>query len=156
MRLAVLLVGIALSACSANVLDGFRVAQQAGVQAGTFATISGTAAAALADDGAAVLAQLCPPGQGRVVLQQADESDLGAELEQRLRERGYAVDVVTGKAVPDATFIRFAFDEAGGLFRLTLVVWEAGATQYTVVSRGYQVRRGVVFPAGNWARWGAA
>jgi hypothetical protein len=159
---ATALVGLPLllvAGCGSIDLPALKPASSAkAMKAGTFTkVVGGVAAETLAEDCVSVVAQLFAPGSTYLVFHQGAESELGAEIEQRFRERGYSVDSGYRKQeeVPEnAAFVRFVADEFGGLVRLTVVVWGGENKEYTVLNRGYVIRRAEVIPAGAWTKKG--
>lgn len=130
-----------------------------GLRAGTFATVSPTVAEAVAQDGVNVLSDLFGPGVTRIVYSQSMESAFADEMEQRIRAKGYAVDYdVRGEGEGDGdtktVILRYVLDNSGHMIRLTLVIWRYDTKDFTVLSRGYGVRKGSVVPAGAWTKRG--
>lgn len=150
--LSLAVLALALAGCQSAAWVGAGSASS--MRAGTFAKVGKPVAEALAADGVAVVSELYAPASTRVVFEQGEESNVGQEIEQRLRERGYSVDVGGQSAVDDAAYVRFVLDEGGGLTRLTMVLWDAQSQNYTVLNRAYVVRRNGVVPAGSWTRKG--
>lgn len=140
---------------------GFAALAPAGpakaMKAGTYAKVGGVAAETLAEDCVSVVAQFYAPGSTYIVFHQGGESELGQEIEQRFRERGYSVDGGYRRKddMPEnAAIVRFVADEFGGLFRLSVVIWGGESKEYTVFNRGYVIRRAEVIPAGAWTKKG--
>ena len=106
------------------------------------------------------LTTVYPPANTRFALQQAAPDAFGQHLMASLRAKGYELQesaqestkerplraegaaATTGTAVP----LRYVFDRAGDLYRLTLVMGTQSLT------RAYLAQNGTVHPAGAWAR----
>lgn len=151
-KIALVALSITLAGCVTPTLSA-----GSGSSAGTFMKVNGAVADALAEDSVSILAQLLAPATTYVVFHQGEESELGQSIEKRMRNRGYSVDVSfrTEEELPrESVVVRYVADEMGGLVRLTVVVYGIDKRDYTVLSRGYVVRRAEVIPAGSWARQG--
>ena len=127
----------------------------ASASAGTFAALNRPAVQAVAQDGVAMVATIFAPATTRLVFAQGEESEFGYEVEQRLRARGFMIDVAGGKAKDDISsriFLRYVVDKSGNVIRATYVGWDEQENKYITLSRGYVVKQGDVYPAGLWSR----
>ncbi|HEX8883982.1 MAG TPA: conjugal transfer protein TrbH [Noviherbaspirillum sp.] len=116
----------------------------------------------VAEDAVKQLTVVYPPANTRFDLQQPTPDPFGTWLSQSLRAKGYAVQ--EGAAPPGAQGrtargeggmaagapvvlpLRYVFDQAANLYRVTLLVGEGSLT------RAYLAQNGAVHPAGAWVR----
>ena len=116
----------------------------------------------VAEDAVRQLTVVHPPANTRFDLQQPTPDPFGTWLTQSLRAKGYAVQegaaapVAQGKTVrgeggmaagtPAVLPLRYVFDRAADLYRITLLVGDQSLT------RAYLAQNGAVHPAGAWVR----
>ena len=103
-----------------------------------------------------------PPANTRFDLQQPTPDQFGTWLLQSLRAKGYALQegaaapVAQGRtaggdggmaaSAPAVLPLRYVFDRAADLYRITLLVGDQSLT------RAYLAQNGAVHPAGAWVR----
>lgn len=116
----------------------------------------------VAEDAVRQLTAVYPPANTRFDLQQPTPDPFGTLLMQSLRAKGYAVQeaastpVAQGRTAraeggmaagaPAVLPLRYVFDRAADLYRVTLLVGDQALT------RAYLAQNGAVHPAGAWAR----
>jgi len=102
----------------------------------------------LAREAVQQLAALYPPAKTRLALQQATPDAFGQALVLTLRERGYALLEFSQTSTPasESLPLRYVLDQAGDLYRLTLLIGNQSIT------RPYLVQDGSFAPAGYWVR----
>ena len=116
----------------------------------------------VAEDAVRQLAVVYPPANTRFDLQQPTPDPFGTWLTQSLRAKGYVLQ--EGAAPPGAQGrtargeggmaagapailpLRYVFDQAADLYRVTLLVGDQSLT------RAYLAHNGTVHPAGAWVR----
>ena len=101
----------------------------------------------VAEDAVRQLTVVYPPANTRFDLRQPNPDPFGTWLMQSLRAKGYAVQ--EGAAAPGAPAVlplRYVFDRAANLYRVTLLVGDQSLT------RAYLAHNGAVHPAGAWVR----
>ena len=116
----------------------------------------------VAEDAVRQLAVVYPPANTRFDLQQPTLDPFGTWLTQSLRAKGYALQ--EGTAAPGAQGrpargqggmatgapavlpLRYVFDRAADLYRVTLLAGDQSLT------RAYLAQNGAVHPAGAWVR----
>ena len=114
----------------------------------------------MADDVVKKLVAVYPPARTRFNLQHATPDAFGASLIESMRANGYALlefkpepaaDAAAPapiKPVPTGISLSYILDQAGDadLYRVTLLI------QNQSLSRVYQIKDGMVYPAGYWIR----
>ncbi len=113
----------------------------------------------MADDVVKKLVAVYPPASTRFNLQHATPDAFGASLVESMRTKGYALlefqPEPAGAAapapatpVPAGMSLSYILDQAGDadLYRVTLLI------QNQSLSRVYQIKDGMVYPAGYWIR----
>jgi hypothetical protein len=116
----------------------------------------------VAEDVVRQLTVVYPPANTRFDLQQPTPDPFGTLLMQSLRAKGYAVQegaaapVAQGRTAggeggmaagaPAILPLRYVFDRAADLYRVTLLVGDQSLT------RAYLAQNGAVHPAGAWVR----
>jgi len=116
----------------------------------------------VAEDAVRQLTVVYPPANTRFDLQQPTPDPFGTLLSQSLRAKGYALQEGAAAPVPQgrtargeggmaagapATLpLRYVFDRAADLYRVTLLVGDQSMT------RAYLAQNGAVHPAGAWVR----
>jgi len=116
----------------------------------------------VAEDAVRQLTVVYPPANTRFDLQQPTPDPFGTLLMQSLRAKGYAVQegaaapVAQGRTAggeggmaagaPAVLPLRYVFDRAADLYRVTLLVGDQSLT------RAYLAQNGAVHPAGAWVR----
>jgi hypothetical protein len=114
----------------------------------------------MAEDVVKKLVALYPPASTRFNLQHATPDAFGASLVDSMRAKGYALlefqPEPTADAaapapttpVPTGMSLSYILDQAGDadLYRVTLLI------QHQSLSRVYQIKDGMVYPAGYWIR----
>lgn len=116
----------------------------------------------VAEDAVRQLTVVYPPANTRFDLQQPIPDPFGTWLTQSLRAKGYAVQegaadpVAQGRAThgeggmavgaPAVFLLRYVFDRAADLYRVTLLVGDQSLT------RAYLAQNGAIHPAGAWVR----
>jgi len=103
----------------------------------------------MARDAAQQLSAIWPPAKTRIELHQSTPDAFGTALVRELRERGYAT-LEFNPAVPPAPStsvpLRYVLDEAGAMYRLTVMLGDQS------ISRPYKENDGALVPAGYWVR----
>lgn len=145
--LALLLVGLAGCASTSSPYGSFI--QNTGAANGK----------TMADDVVKKLMALYPPASTRFNLQHATPDAFGASLIESMRAKGYALlefqpepagaaAPAPATAVPTGMPLSYILDQAGDadLYRVTLLI------QHQSLSRVYQIKDGMVYPAGYWIR----
>ncbi len=116
----------------------------------------------VAEDAVRQLTAVYPAANTRFALHQPALDPFGISLTHSLRAKGYAVQegasapLVQGMAVrgergmadgaPAVLPLRYVFDRAADLYRVTLLVGDQSLT------RAYLVQDGAIHPAGAWVR----
>ena len=116
----------------------------------------------VAEDAVRQLTVVYPPANTRFDLQQPTPDPFGTWLTQSLRAKGYAVQeaastpIAQGRAArgeggmasgtPTVFPLRYVFDRAADLYRVTLLVGDQSLT------RAYLAQNGAIHPAGAWVR----
>ena len=116
----------------------------------------------VAEDAVKQLTAVYPPANTQFDLQQPTSDPFGTLLMQSLRAKGYAVQegaaapVAQGRTArgegsmaagaPAVLPLRYVFDRAADLYRITLLVGDQSLT------RAYLAHNGTVHPAGAWVR----
>ena len=114
------------------------------------------------EDAVRQLTAVYPPAHTRFDLQQPAPDPFGTVLMQALRAKGYAVqeagsspaapnktargDGATAPGAPAVFPLRYVFDQAADLYRVTLLVGDQSLT------RAYLAQQGAMYPAGAWVR----
>ena len=142
------MIGLVGCAAAPSPYGNFSVATPAGVDR------------TVVEDTVRQLTTVYPPARTRFALQQTTSDAFGQRLMASLRAKGYELQesaqespkerplraedaaVTTATAVP----LRYVFDRAGDLYRLTLVMGTQSLT------RAYLAQNGTAHPAGAWAR----
>jgi hypothetical protein len=116
----------------------------------------------VAEDAVRQMAVVYPPANTQFDLQQPTPDPFGTLLTQSLRAKGYALQEGTAAPVaqgrtaggeggmaasaPAVLPLRYVFDRAADLYRITLLVGDQSLT------RAYLAHNGAVHPAGAWVR----
>ena len=116
----------------------------------------------VAEDAVRQLTVIYPPANTRFDVQQPTPDPFGTLLTQSLRAKGYALqegaappvaqdraargDGGMAAGAPAVLPLRYVFDRAADLYRVTLLVGDQSLT------RAYLAQNGAVHPAGAWVR----